>query len=106
MRNNFFLIINILIYLFLTNNLLSNELKISSSEVKVSKKELKILLKGNVEAIDKQNNILKADEAEYSKDKDLLSSFGLTTVITKEKYIFKSKNVLFDNKNKIIKSKN
>ena len=84
--------------------MLSNELKISSSEVKVSKKESKILLKGNVEAIDKQNNILKADEAEYSKDKDLLSSFGLTTVITKEKYIFKSKNVLFDNKNKIIKS--
>ena len=73
--------------------MLSNELKISSSEVKVSKKNAKILLKGNVEAIDKQNNILKVMKRNISKDKDLLNSFGLTTVITKEKFIFKSKNV-------------
>ena len=39
------------------------------------------------------------------KDKDLLNSIGLTTIDrTKENYVFESKNVIFDNKNKIIKS--
>ena len=104
MRNNLLIIINLLIFIFFTNNLLSDELKISSKEIKITKKNSKLLLKGNVEAIDEQNNILKADEAEYSKSKDLLLSSGLTTIITKEKYVLKSKNVIFDNKNKTIKS--
>ena len=104
MRNNFFIIFNFLFFIFFTNNLLSSELKISSSEVQVSKKDSKVLLKGKVKAIDSNNNILQAEEAEYLKNKDLLNSFGLTKIITKEKYLLESKNVVFDNKNKIIKS--
>ena len=104
MRNNFFIIFNFLFFILFTNNLLSNELKISSSEVKISKKDSKVLLKGKVKAVDENNNILQAEEAEYLKNADLLNSFGLTKIITKEKYLLESKDVVFDNKNKIIKS--
>ena len=103
MKNNFFIII-ILFFLFFTSNLLANNLEISSSEVKLDKKDSKIILKGDIKAVDENNNILKADEAYYLKDQDLLNSVGLTTIITSEKYLFESKNVIFDNKNKIIKS--
>ena len=103
MKNNFF-IIKLFCFLFLTTNLFAKNLEINSSEVRLDKKEAKINFKGNVEAIDESKNILKADEAYYLKDKDLLNSIGLTTIITKENYFFESKNVTFDNKNKIIKS--
>ena len=103
MKNNFF-IIKLLFFLFLTTNLFAKNLEINSSEVRLDKKEAKINFKGDVEAIDESKNILKADEAYYLKDKDLLNSIGLTTIITKENYFFESKNVTFDNKNKIIKS--
>jgi len=104
MRNNFFILFNFLFFILFTDNLLSNELKITSSEVKISKKDSKVLLKGKVKAVDENNNTLQAEEAEYLKNEDLLNSFGLTKIITKEKYLLESKNVVFDNKNKIIKS--
>tara|TARA_Y100000992_G_scaffold301754_1_gene273495 strand:+ start:119 stop:2458 length:2340 start_codon:yes stop_codon:yes gene_type:complete len=103
MKNNFF-IINLFLIIFFTSNLYSNDLKITSSEVKLDKKKSTIIFKGNIEAVDENNNILKADEANYVKDLDLLKSEGLATIITSEKYILKSKNVIFDNKNKVIKS--
>ena len=34
----------------------------------------------------------------------MLNSIGLTKIITSENYFLESKNVIFDNKNKIIKS--
>ena len=103
MKNNF-LIIKLICFFFLTTSLFAKNLEISSSEVKLDKKESKIILKGSIEAIDENNNILKADEAYYLKDKDFLNSIGLTTIITKENYLFESENVIFDNKNKTIKS--
>jgi len=103
MKNNFF-ILNLLFFLFLTTNIYASDLKISSSEVKLDKKASKIILSGNIKAVDENNNILKAEEAIYSKDKDLLNSIGSTTIMTSENYLFESENVVFDNKNKIIKS--
>ena len=103
MKNNFFIIKFTLIF-FLTTNLCANNLEISSSEVKLDKKESKIILKGNIKAKDENNNILKTDEANYSKNEDLLNSIGFTTILTKQNYILESNNVVFDNKNKIIKS--
>ncbi len=103
MKNNFF-ILNFLLFLLLTTNILANNLEISSSEVKLDKKESKIILKGNIEAKDEKNNILKAEEAFYSKDLDLLNSIGLTTITTAENYFFEGNNIIFDNQNKIIKS--
>ncbi len=102
MKNNF--IIKVLFFLFFSSNLCATNLEISSSEVKLNKKESKIIFKGNIEAKDESNNILKAEEANYSKGDDLLKSIGLTTIVTSENYFFESQNVIFDNKNKIIKS--
>ena len=83
MKNNFF-IIRLLFFLLLTTNLNADNLKISSSEVKLDKKESKVILKGNIEALDEYNNILKAEEASYLKGEDLLNSIGNTTIITNE----------------------
>ncbi len=88
----------------MTSNLYATNLEITSSEVKLNKKESKIIFKGNIKAKDESNNILKAEEAYYSKEDDLLNSIGLTSVVTSENYFFESQNVIFDNKNKIIKS--
>jgi len=103
MKNNF-LFLKFLISLFFATNLFANNLEISSSEIKLDKKDSKIILKGNIKAVDENNNILKAEEAFYLKDQDLLNSTGLTSIITSENYLLESENVIFDNKNKIIKS--
>ena len=88
----------------ISSELFAEELKISSSEINLDKKEFKLTLKGNVKAVDKNSNSLETEEAEYFKKKDLLNSLGPTIIKTSQSYIFESKNVIFDNKNKIIKS--
>ena len=98
------LLIKLLIIFFFTTRLLANNLEISSTEIRLDKKESKIVLKGNIQAKDNNNNILNTEEAFYLKKKDLLNSIGSTTIVTSENYYFESKNVIFDNKNKIIKS--
>ncbi len=103
MKNKIFIINFFLALCFLTN-LFAKDLEISSSEIKLDKKNSKIIFKGGIKAVDESNNVLKADEANYSKKFDLLNSVGSTTIITSENYTLKSKNVIFDNKNKIIKS--
>ena len=100
MRNNF--IISLLfIFYFFSSELLAENLKIKSSEVKLNKKDSSVILKGNIEAVDENNNTLKSDEAVYLKSEDLLSSIGLTSVTTSENYFFESSNIIFDNKNKM-----
>ena len=89
---------------FLTTSLFAENLEISSSEVKLDKKGSKIIFKGNINAIDNNKNTLKAEEAYYSKNDDVLNSVGATIITTAENYLFESNNVTFDNKNKIIKS--
>ena len=99
---NKILIINLFLAICFFTNLFAKDLEISSSEVKIDKKNSKIIFTGSIKATDERNNILKAEEANYSKKLDLLNSVGSTTIITSENYTFKSKNVIFDNKNKII----
>ena len=103
MKNNYF-IIKLLILFLLVTNVSGKDLKINSSEVKLDKKESKVILKGNIKAVDENNNLLEANEAIYLKDEDLLKSIGSTKIITNSNYLFESENVVFDNKNKIIKS--
>ena len=95
MKNNSY-IAKLIFFLFVSTNLSANNLEISSTEVKLNKKESKIILKGDIKAKDQNNNILKTEEANYLKDKDLLNSIGFTTVITSENYLFESSNVIFD----------
>ena len=62
MKNNLF-IIKFICFLFLITNLNANNLEVTSSQVKLDKKDSKIILKGNVNATDENNNLLKAEEA-------------------------------------------
>ena len=64
---NKLLLIKLLIAFFFTTNLFANNLEISSTEIKLDKKESKIVLKGNIEAKDDFDNILRAEEAFYLK---------------------------------------
>ena len=89
MKNNIFIFYFFLALFFITN-VFSKNLEINSSEIKIDKKESKIIFKGNIEAIDDNRNILKADEANYFKKLDLLNSIGLTKIITSENYIWKA----------------
>ena len=100
MRNNFFITL-LLYFLFFPTTLVAGNLEISSSEVKLNKKDSKIILKGNINSVDENNNILQADEAFYSKNDDLLNSVGLTSITTNGNYYFESSNVIFDNKGKM-----
>ena len=77
---NKLLIIKLLFFVFLITNLHANNLEINSSEVKLNKKKSTIIFRGNVKAVDENNNILKSDEANYSKEKDLLNSIGFTII--------------------------
>ena len=104
MKNNFLKIIGVIFLLLISSELFAEELKISSSEIKLNKKEFKLSLKGNVSAIDENSNYLETEQAEYFKKKDLLNSLGPTKIKTSKNYVFEGENVIFDNKNKIIKS--
>ena len=52
----------------------------------------------------KFNNTLQANEAIIQKQMIFLRSNGLTKIITAENYILEGQDILFDNKNNIIKS--
>ncbi len=105
MRNSFYIFFTSLITAFSINfSLFAQELKINSNEVKLNKKNSQVIFKGDVKAVDENNNTLLSDEANYKKDIDFLESVGKTKIITNQKYIFLSENVKFDNKNKIITS--
>ena len=105
MRNKFFFIfLSILISLLVNKNSFADQLKIKSTEVNIQKKKSEIKFSGNVEAKDKFNNTLQANEAIYSKTNDLLKSNGLTKITTAENYILEGQDIFFDNKNNIIKS--
>ncbi len=104
MKSKYFIFYKLLFLFLISTGLNAENLKINSAEVKLDKKNSNIIFKGNIKATDENKNILEADEAVYTKDKDILISVGETKIISNADYIFKSKDVIFDNKNKIIKS--
>ena len=93
------IIIKLLFFIFLLTDLYANNLEINSSEVRIDKKNSTIIFKGNVTAADENNNILKTNEANYSKENGC-KSIGSTIIETGENYIL-SKNIIFDNKAKL-----
>ena len=47
-----------------------------------------MIFKGNIKAKDENNNVLKSDEANYSKNEDLLNSIGFTSINLQSKIIY------------------
>ena len=62
------------------------------------------MFKDEVVAQDDKRNILKAEYAEYSKELQVLTSKGDTSIVTSEGFKVTGKNMVFDNSKKIIKS--
>ena len=82
----------------------SDNTKISSDYAEYDKKNGFLILKDNVVAIDKKNNILKTNYAEYDENKKIFKTLGSTKIITTEKYIIEGKDIILNDKQKIIKS--
>ena len=79
---------------------------ITSDFVKYDKKKEFLILRKNIVAKDNKNNIIEADYAEYSDLKKIFITTGLTKITTSESYTIEAEDILFDNKNRIINSKN
>ena len=78
--------------------------EITSQFAKYNKSTQEIILKTKITAIDKFENKVETDYAEYNNLKDILKTVGPTTLTTSENYILKGSDLYFDNLNKKIRS--
>ncbi len=97
-------ILIILIFLLSANTSHADSLNISASNISIDKKEKLTVFKGDVYAKDEKNNEFKTQYAEYKKELKLLESKGKTTILTSEGFYLVGEDILFDNKNYLIKS--
>ena len=54
---------------------------------------------------DELNNIVKAENAKFNNLSKIFITVGETTLVSSNNYNLKSEDIVFDNKNKIIRSK-
>ena len=99
MKNNFFVLILILIFTLRSGLSLSEELEINSKKIMVDNNSKAVFLDGEVSAFDKKGNKVYSESAEYFKEKDLLKTIGNTEIITSEDFKLEGTNIIFDNKN-------
>ena len=99
-----FISLILFLFYFKQSFLFAGELNVSSTKIKIDKKTKIAILIGNVEAFDEKNNQLFSDYAKFSKEKELLETEGKTEIVTSENFKVIGKNILFDNKKKIITS--
>ena len=97
-------ILIILIFLLGANTSQADSLNIKASNISIDKKKKLTIFKGDVYAKDERNNEFKTQYAEYKKELKLLESEGKTTILTSEGFYLVGEDILFDNKNYIIKS--
>ena len=102
MKNSFFL--TVLYILFFIQSVLAENLNIKSKEVQIDKRNKITILEKDVIVIDSKNNIIKTNYAKYNKNSEILVSKGVTTIETSAGYFLSGKDIMFDNKKKIIKS--
>ena len=77
---------------------------INSEYVKHDKVKGFLILKKDVVAKDKENNIIQTQYAEYFENDKIFKSLGPTFVTTTEKYIIDGEDIVIDDNKKIIKS--
>ena len=96
----------IILFIFFTiiTNSFGEELNISSSEIKYNKNLSLWELKKDIVIVDTKNNKVLAQEALYDKEKQIITTSGITEVFTSDGYYINSSNVVFDNKNQTITS--
>ncbi len=77
---------------------------IKSDYAEYIKKNNYLLLKGNVIALDRKNNRIEAEKAEYDGNLKLFKTIGITKILTSEGYKIEGENIVADNKERIINS--
>ncbi len=100
MKNKIFFLILLLSF----QPLLAENLKIQSANISIDKETKLTIFKDNVSATDDKNNSFLTEYAEYAKDLRLLTSKGKTEILTSKGYSVVGENIIFDNKNNLIKS--
>ena len=90
--------------IFNFNLLLSEELKLNSNSIKLNKNNNSISLNGNVNVSDNFGNSVSTGQAIYNKNSEILKTIGETELETKNKYLVKSKDILFDNVKGLVRS--
>ena len=82
----------------------SKEKTIKGDYVKYNKELGYLLIKNNITVYDNNNNVIKADYAEYFEKDKILRTTGLTSVTTSENYSLEGSNITVDSNKKIINS--
>jgi LPS-assembly protein len=103
MKNNIFYTF-LLLLIFLNLNLQAEELEINSSNVQYDDKNKITIFEGGVIVVDERGNKLFSEYASYNKLDEVIETVGSTKIITSGGYEVLSKNIIFDNKKKIIQS--
>ena len=103
MKNKIYIIL-FLTSIFFNKQLFGENLKIESSNISIDKKTQTTVFENNVIAYDDKNNELKTEYAIYNKDLKTLKSKGKTFIMTSQGFSLTGDDIIFDNKNNIIKS--
>jgi len=105
MKNNIFYS-SLLIFIFLSLNLSSQELEINSSKIQYDNIKKITILEGNVNSKDEKGNKLFSEHATYNKLDALFETLGETKIITSNGFEVLGTNIVLDNKKKLIYSNN
>jgi LPS-assembly protein len=103
MKNN---ILNIFLFFFIffNFNLSAEELEINSSKVQHDNLNKVTIFEGNVNSIDSKGNKFFSEYAQYNKIDGIIKTKGNTKIITAGGFEATGKNVILDNKKKLIYS--
>ncbi len=93
-----------LIFLFICTQAIAENLSIEATNITLDKKTKLMVFKENVVATDDANNKFKTQYADYNKDLKILTSKGETSILTSQGFSLEGKDIIFDNKNFLIKS--
>tara|TARA_B100000886_G_scaffold338063_1_gene300111 strand:+ start:200 stop:2596 length:2397 start_codon:yes stop_codon:yes gene_type:complete len=77
---------------------------INSEYVKHDKTKGVLIIKNDIFAIDKENNTIETQYAEYFENDKIFKSLGPTFVTTSEKYLIDGRDIIIDDNKKIIRS--
>ncbi len=102
---NKIIIFLITIFIFLPLSLSAENLNIQALNITIDKKTRLTVFKNQVSAKDDKDNQLLTELAEYDESLQLFKSTGKTKIFTSEGYIVDGEDVIFDNKEKYIRSR-
>ena len=98
----FFLIL--LVNILTSHSLYADDLEINSNKIKYDDINKVTILEGNIDATDSKNNKIFTEYARYDKKNIYFESVGKTKLITSKGFEVDGKDIVLDNKKRIISS--